>query len=105
MPPTSLRVCAPVSDVDPQLQEYLLQELETGISEHGNMRQSSVETIIRITDQSAAALQAREVLGDPWVIQRYRELRQRRVTADSWPVHVTAVYAPRHSGIFLLQIE
>lgn len=68
------------SDVDPQLSQYLLQELEIGISEHGNQRQSGVETIIRMTDQSAAAQQAREILGDPWVIQRMRELRQRRVT-------------------------
>ena len=68
------------SDVDPQLQEYLLQELEIGISEHANQRQSAVETIIRMTDQSAAAQQAREILGDPWVIQRARELRERRVT-------------------------
>jgi len=68
------------SDIDPGLQEYLLQELEIGISENANQRQSAVETIIRMTDQSAAAQQAREILGDPWVIQRSRELRQRRLT-------------------------
>ena len=68
-----------ISGVGSDLEQYLLNEVQIGISENSNSRFSGPALIERMTDQSDAAEQARRVLGDGWVELRSRELRERRV--------------------------
>lgn len=61
------------------LADYLLRETEAAITLYSNPGNRAVDNIIQMTDKSAAAAQARQVLGDAWVTTRSRQLQQRKV--------------------------
>lgn len=70
------------SAIDPTLRDYVIAELEAGVSVFSNNAATPGRQIRRMADRSAAALQAERVLGDGWVQEAARKLVQRRVTSD-----------------------
>lgn len=70
------------SGVSGDLEQYLLNEMQVGISENSKSRFSGPALIERMTDRSDAAEQARRVLGDGWVEQQTEVIRERRVAID-----------------------
>ena len=67
------------ADLPEGLSDYVMEEVEAGITHHSNPGNRSVQHMILMTDKSAAAAQARQVLGDAWVKTRAIELQQRKV--------------------------
>jgi hypothetical protein len=61
------------------LADYLVEELEAGITINSNIGNRQLRQIRRMIDQSAAAQQAERVLGDAWIQQRSRQLNQRKI--------------------------
>lgn len=66
------------SAVPDELAEYLLQQTDAAISLGSQTGNRTVEHMIEMTDKSAAAEQARRVLGDAWIETQSRRLQQRR---------------------------
>lgn len=64
------------------LSDYVMQEIEAGITHLSNPGNRSVQHMGTMTDTSAAAEQARRVLGDPWVRTQANKLYQRDVHAN-----------------------
>ncbi len=67
------------SAVPAELAGYLLEQTEVSITDGSTSGNRAVQHMRRMTDKSAAAEQARMLLSDPWVINRSRELQQRKV--------------------------
>lgn len=67
------------SDIPTDISDYVLEQLEAGITHNSNVGNRSVQHMILMTDKSAAAAQARQVLGDAWVKTQAVELQQRKV--------------------------
>ncbi len=61
------------------MSNYVMEELEAGISINSGVGNRQLQQIRRMIDQSAAAQQAERVMADPWVQQQYKELNQRKV--------------------------
>jgi len=61
------------------LSDYLMEEVEAGISHNTNAGNRALENIEMMTDKSDAAKIARDVLGNPWVETQSRSNAQRRV--------------------------
>lgn len=61
------------------LSDYVLEELEAGITHDAELGNRAVKHMIDSTDKSAAAAIARELLDDEWIIQKSKELRNRKV--------------------------
>ena len=58
---------------------YLMEEVEAGITINSGVGNRQLQQINRMVDQSFAAKEAARTLGDAWVQQRSKELRQRKV--------------------------
>ena len=69
------------SNIAPALAEYLMQEVEAGITQLADPGNRGVQHMSRL-DMSPAAVMARRILEDPWVLSRTKQLRQRRVHAN-----------------------
>jgi len=69
------------SDIPKGLSDYVLEELQAGITHNSNLGNRTVDHINLMTDRSAAAAMARQILGDGWVVTRAKELQQRKVHA------------------------
>jgi len=67
------------SAIPEELAGYLLEQTQTSITDSSNSGNRTVEHMRRMTDRSAAAEQARMLLDDPWVVNRLRELEQRKI--------------------------
>lgn len=67
------------SDIPEGLSDYVLEELEIGITINSNTGNRNEQMRRRLTDRSAAAIQAERVLGDPWVKVQTRKLSDRNV--------------------------
>lgn len=65
--------------IPPGLSDYVLEELEAGITHNADLGHRAVEHMVNTNDKSAAGAIARELLSDPWVKQRSKELLQRKV--------------------------
>lgn len=61
------------------LSDYILEELEAGITHNADLGNRAVEHMLNSNDKSAAGAMARELLSDPWVEKREKELQQRKV--------------------------
>jgi hypothetical protein len=70
------------SDIPRGLSDYVLQEIEAGITHLSSPGNRSVQHMGFMLDKSAAAEQARRVLNDPWVQSQSRALRERNVHLD-----------------------
>jgi hypothetical protein len=64
--------------IEPGLAEYLVQEIEAGITQLADPGNRAVQNMGRM-DTSAAAVMKRRILQDPWVQSRTKQLQQRRV--------------------------
>jgi len=64
--------------IEPGLAEYLVQEIEAGITQLADPGNRAVKNMGRM-DTSAAAVMKRRILQDPWVQSRTKQLQQRRV--------------------------
>ena len=60
------------------LSDYLMEEVEAGITHNTNAGNRNLENIDVMTDKSDAAKIARDVLGDPWIKTQSRINAQRR---------------------------
>ncbi|MDP6416838.1 MAG: hypothetical protein QGG54_17665, partial [Gammaproteobacteria bacterium] len=69
------------SDIPQDLSDYVLEELQAGITHNTNVGNRAVDHIDLMTDRSAAATMVRQILGDAWVVKRAKELQQRKVHA------------------------
>ena len=69
------------SNIAPALAQYLIQEVEAGITQLADPGNRGVQHMSRL-DMSPAAVMARRILEDPWVLSRTKQLRQRRVHAN-----------------------
>jgi len=63
------------------LSDYVLEQVEAGITFNTNSGNLAIENI-NIMTQSAVAATARAIMNDPWVVNRAKELRQRNVHAQ-----------------------
>jgi hypothetical protein len=63
------------------LSDYVLEELQAGITHNTNVGNRAVDHIDLMTGRSAAATMVRQILGDAWVVKRAKELQQRKVHA------------------------
>ena len=69
------------SDIPQDLSDYVLEELQAGITHNTNVGNRAVDHIDLMTGRSAAATMVRQILGDAWVVKRAKELQQRKVHA------------------------
>lgn len=70
------------SDIPRGLSDYVMEEIEAGITHLSNPGNRGVQHMGFMLDKSAAAEQARRVLDDPWVQSQSRALRERNVHLD-----------------------
>lgn len=70
-----------LADIPEGLSDYLLEEVEAGITLNSNMGNRAVGHMRAMTDKSAAGAMARQILGDAWVVTRAKQLQQRKVHA------------------------
>lgn len=61
------------------LSDYLLEQTGVTISEGSDTGNRAVQHLDLMSERSAAAGWGRELLNDPWIMQRARELEQRKV--------------------------
>ncbi|MFK7862766.1 MAG: hypothetical protein AB8B95_00925 [Pseudohongiellaceae bacterium] len=61
------------------LSDYVLQEVEAGITHNADLGNRTVQHMIDSTDKSAAGAMARDLLSDPWVLKQEKLNRQRQV--------------------------
>jgi hypothetical protein len=61
------------------LSDYVLEELEAGITHNLNLGNRAVEQLRNFTDKSAAGAIARELLNDPWVVKKTKQPQQKQV--------------------------
>lgn len=62
-----------------ELSDYVLEELEAGITHNANLGNRAVDHMVNSNDKSAAGAMARELLSDPWVINKTKQRAQRQV--------------------------
>lgn len=62
------------------LSDYVMQEVEAGITHNADLGNRAVQHMINSTDKSAAGAMARELLSDPWVVNKAKQNRQRQIT-------------------------
>lgn len=61
------------------LSNYVLEELEAGITHNADLGNRAVDHMLNTNDKSAAGAIARELLSEHWVEKRTKELQQRKV--------------------------
>jgi Na+-driven multidrug efflux pump len=66
------------SNIAPALAEYLIQEVEAGITQLADPCNRGVQHMSRL-DMSPAAVMARRILEDPWVLSRTKQLQHLKI--------------------------
>ena len=61
------------------LSDYVLEELEAGITHNADLGNRAVENMLNSNDKSAAGAMVRDLLRDHWLEKRSKELQQRKV--------------------------
>jgi len=61
------------------LSDYVLEELEAGITHNADLGNRAVEHMLNSNDKSAAGAMVRDLLRDHWLEKRSKELQQRKV--------------------------
>jgi hypothetical protein len=69
------------SDLPEGLSDYVMEQVESGITHNTNPGNIAIENMDIMTENDAAA-QARYIMNDPWVLNQEKVLRQRNVHAQ-----------------------
>ena len=59
--------------------DYVLEELEAGITHNANPGNRAVDHMLNFTDKSAAGAIARDLLSDPWIVKKAKQRQQKKV--------------------------